>query len=231
MERMAKDQRQTRSHPATFSKELYATLRHELVGAKRVLDPFAGTGVFLDLLDDGAVGTGVEIEGDDWEGSRPGLVRGDSRNLVAMFGRNAFDAVVSSPCYPNGVTDNFNAGAKTQRTHHYNTYRFRLGRPLTPGSLAGCGRGLTKRHNDGHEEIAKQIVQVLEPGGKLIWNCKDVIKNKELVPVVDWWANLWTDLGLDYVHEYEIKCPGIREGANRDARADTESVLVFTKAA
>lgn len=222
-------------HPAQFSAELYSTFLDitvplSLEGIRRWLDPFAGVGNFFNLIprDCWPVSVGVEIE-PEWAGQREGVVLGDSRHLVRMFGPDSFDGVISSPVYPNGMTDNFNAGAKSGRAYRRQTYRQSLGRPLSVGSTAGVGRGLTSRHNMMHTEIAQQIVQVLRPGGQLLWNVKDVIVKGEIVDVVGWWKGLWAALGLRWVDTKWVPCPGYRYGRNRDARVDVEAVLHFVK--
>lgn len=215
------------THPCQYSRELYPVLRAELADARRVLDPFAGVGNFLDVVPDGADAVGVEIE-PEWAAARPEVICGDSHHLVDMFGPSSFDAVVSSPVYPNGCADNFRPGTPGRRY----TYRAALGgRPLSDGSMAGCGRGLNRRHNDGHRAIAAQVAVVLRPGGRLVWNVKDVHVAGEVVPVVGWWVDVWQELGLVEVRRHVVPCPGIRHGANRDARADTETVLVFDRPA
>jgi len=226
----ALEQVRTPSHPCTFSPQLLPVLRAELAGRRRVLDPFAGVGTFLQLIDDEATGVGVELE-PEWASARPEVICADSRRLVDLFGPDSFDAVVSSPVYPNGCADNFNAGAAGGQPGRRHTYRQALSRPLSPGSLAGCGRGLGPRHDDGHREIAAAIAAVLQPGGRLVWNVKNVIVAGEVVPVVDWWASVWSELGLVPLRRLEVACPGIRHGANRHLRVPTESVLVFDKPA
>lgn len=222
-------------HPAQFSAELYSTFLDitiplSLVGIKRWLDPFAGVGNFLDLIpaDCQAESVGVEIE-PEWAGQRKGVILGDSRHLVRMFGPDSFDGVISSPVYPNGMTDNFNAGAKSGRAYRRQTYRQSLGRPLSIGSTAGVGRGLTKRHNQMHTEIAREIVQVLRPGGHLLWNVKNVIVKSEIVDVVGWWKELWAALGLLRWDVKMVPCPGYRYGQNRDLRVEEEAILCFVK--
>ena len=213
------------THPCTYSRQLHTVLTDQLVGAKRVLDPFAGVGTFQRFLPAGAVGVGVEIE-PEWAAQHPGTIQGDSHYLVAMFGVDSFDCVVSSPVYPNGCADNFRPADGSRRY----TYRAALGgRPLTEGSTAGVGRGLNRKHNEMHAAIAQQIVMVLKPDGKLVWNVKDVIAAGQVVPVVAWWEALWAGLGLRPIGRVDVPCPGIRHGANSAARVDTEAVLVYRK--
>lgn len=222
-------------HPAQFSAELYSafldiTIPLSQQGVRRWLDPFAGVGNFFNLIprDCWPESVGVEIE-PEWASQREGVILGDSRHLVRMFGANSFDGVISSPVYPNGMTDNFEAGAKSGRAYRRQTYRQSLGRPLSIGSTAGVGRGLTKRHNMMHTEIAQEIVQVLRPGGHLLWNVKDVIVKGEIVRVTTWWVALWTVLGLGLVEVHDVPCPGYRYGQNRDLRVEEEEILHFVK--
>lgn len=213
------------NHPCTYSKQLFPVLREQLAGARRVLDPFAGIGTYHKLLPEGAHGVGVEIE-PEWAAQHPNTTHGDSHHLVAMFGIDSFDHVVSSPVYPNGCADNFRP-ADTSRRY---TYRAALGgRPLTDGSTAGVGRGLNRKHNTLHTAIAHQVALVLQPDGKLIWNVKDVIVAGKVVPVVAWWETLWAGLGLRPIGRVDVPCPGIRHGTNSAARVDTEAVLIYRK--
>jgi hypothetical protein len=102
-------------HPATFSKELMPTLIELAANSKRILDPFAGTGKIhrlRDSLDVETVGVEIEPEGanmSEW------TIQGDSSDLLALFERESFDAVFTSPGFANRMSDHQKAMDKCKR--------------------------------------------------------------------------------------------------------------------
>lgn len=72
----------------------------------RVLDPFAGIGRIHDLPARMADTIGVELE-PEWAACRSRTIVGDATALP--FGDASFDAVITSPCYGNRVSDHHEA--------------------------------------------------------------------------------------------------------------------------
>lgn len=73
-----------------------------------ILDPFAGTGLIHQLAEiDGVITRGVEIQ-PEWAAMHPDTYEGDATDLVA-YGDDLFDAVMTSPVYPNRMTDHHEA--------------------------------------------------------------------------------------------------------------------------
>lgn len=255
-------------HPATYSKELFEPLVSEMVGARHVLDPFAGVGTIHALAEAAGVpySTGIELER-EWANedlySGPERIQfiGDSRLLISLM--QPFDCVVTSPAYANRMADHHDAqenckacGGKGyfgpypvkfgvgwekdrckkcdgvgRREYKRNTYKHRLGRDLTPGNsgaMQWTGKG-GEEYRELHREVWALCVEHLEPGGKFVLNCKDHYRMNERQFVTDFHSEVLQQLGLWFQHYYHVTCMGNRHGANREKRAEYESVLVFTK--
>ena len=138
-------------HPAKFSRALIRKIYQHMIergwlcSADSVVDPFGGVGLgALEAMRLGCNWYGCELEekfvklGNEnialWDRRYAGqmphwgtalLVQGDSRELVAVLGRNCksggFDAVVSSPPYAKSATGANGSGV--DRRKQYETYR------------------------------------------------------------------------------------------------------------
>ncbi|MDQ3661445.1 MAG: hypothetical protein M3454_10375 [Actinomycetota bacterium] len=71
-------------------------------------------------------------------------------------------------------------------------------------------------------------MRVLKPGGLFVLNCKDHIRARKRVEVVDWHVAALERLGLVLKDRREVESSGYGFGANRDARLP-EEVLYFVK--
>jgi tRNA G10 N-methylase Trm11 len=116
---------------------------------------------------------------------------------------------------------------KGRRDHVRHTYRHYLARPLTPGSTAGLQWGA--KYRELHVAAWREAYRVLAPYGYFVLNIKDHVRKGVVVPVSDWHLTTLQDLGLVLVEKVAVETPGMKHGANRDARVGHETVAVLRK--
>ena len=238
-------------HPATYSAELVPVLRAELETLPRyldglpVLDPFAGVGGIWEVARDlGRDVVGMEIEQEwaaqapegmtmwvqdarrwalplAWSSGLPGLH--PYRGMHPYPALHVFAAIVTSPSYGNRMADSHEARDDSRRI----TYRHQLGRPLTEGNSGAMQWG--PEYRALHRDVWAGCVAALAPGGRLVLNIADHIRNGERVHVSDW--HRWTleDLGLRHVRTHRVETPGMRFGANGQKRIGYEEIQVWRK--
>lgn len=214
-------------HPAKFSSPILAAIKEiaddRLLGEARILDPFAGVGGIHALAQPGWETVGVEIE-PEWAATNPGTICGDSTELVKRFGLASFDAVITSPAYGNRMADNYAGDAKGSRRF---TYRIALGRSLSAGNGGGMQWGDDYRAL--HSAVWQEAVAVLKPGGLMIVNVSNHIRQRVEQPVVEWHLLTLLGLGLYVDSVVPVTTRRMRFGDNGMARVTTEKLLVFTK--
>src|ERR1017187_6153891 len=218
------------SHPAKFSSSILTVLREILdterqchsFGLMTVLDPMAGSGKIHELATSLICTTGVELE-KEWADQHIDTMQGDATNL--MFDSGYFDAVVSSPPYSNRLADNFNPRDNSRRM----SYKFQLGRDLTEGSGAGMQWG--QNYRDWSKLVLAEMIRVVRPGGIVVINISNHIRNKEEQPVSEFWLASMILMGLHFVKAIPVVTPRMRFGENHQARVDTEWVFVTRRPA
>lgn len=214
-------------HPAKFSAPVLAAVERvaaqRLASPARILDPFAGVGGIHALARHGWETVGVEIE-PEWAASHPATVCGDSLLLVDRFGPGSFDAVITSPAYGNRMADAYAGDAKGSRRF---TYRIALGRNLSAGNGGGMQWGDDYRAL--HSEVWQQAVTVLKPGGLMIVNVSNHIRQRVEQPVVEWHLSTLLGLGLYVDDVISVTTRRMRYGDNGEARAASEKLLVLTR--
>lgn len=163
----------------------------------------------------------------------------------------AVDAIITSPAYGNRMADGYAGepcpdckgqgvcvrpedgvalpcdeckGAGRLPTKRY-TYRLSLGRDLTDGNGAALQWGTEYRRL--HLECMQQWPHVTQPGGLVIVNMSDHIRGERQQPVTAWWLTSLIALGYDLVEIDSIGTRRQRNGANGDARAEREHLLVL----
>lgn len=221
-----------------------------------VLDPFAGPGGVHQLVEYGYDTTGIEIEA-DWARAHPRTICGDS-TAMALPDRS-FDAVVTSPCYGNRMADTYDGsrdvckacsgtgsiavlatdatpatemtcaackGRGRTSSKRY-TYRIYLGHELADGSAAGMQWGDDYRAL--HRAVWREVHRVLKPRGLLLLNISDHIRDLRPVGVDLWHAATLGETGFELLEQRPIVTQRSKNGANRDARALCEWLLVFRK--
>lgn len=243
-------------HPAKFSapilKELSGALS-VLPPARRkpwvVWDPFGGVGGVHSLATDLVTTWATEIE-PEWAAAHPRTVVADA--LRAPFRPGTFDAVVTSPCYGNRMADHHEAKdpcsaclgvggtggkylsdwrecpkCKGTGLSLRNTYRHKLGRPLSPGSAAGLQWG--DDYRTFHEEVWGEVWIMLRRGGKFFLNVSDHIRKGQVMPVVRWHQDTILDMPFEMLGKIKIPTQRNRQGSNGNLRVDAEYLLIFEK--
>lgn len=243
-------------HPAVFHPQVIEAIREQLDGyfaaqePPLVLDPFAGVGG-IHALQPSYRTLGIELE-PEWANAHPDTAVGNA--CATWFLDGEVDAVATSPCYGNRMADHHNArevckpckggglsptpGAEQwslqrcpkcdgtgRRDHVRITYRHKLGRDLSPGSSAGLQWGPAYRRL--HLEAWTEAFRVLRPGGLLVLNIKDHVRDGELQRVPEWHVQTIQALGGRLYRCEPVQVSGMGFGANRDARAEFELVVSF----
>jgi hypothetical protein len=191
-----------------------------------VHDPFAGTGERLGQLCDrlGVPFTGTELEAEYIADRR--VRHGDSTD-ADTYPTHPF-GVVTSPVYPNGMTDHFHARDDSRR----HTYRQGLAeirgydRPLHPNNMGRYGNRYRRSQASEDKHFAIADLCVGHWPRHAFVNVKDVVTPSYTVEVVARWQALLEGHGYEVVDVVEVSTPGQRHGANRDHRADGEAIIV-----
>jgi hypothetical protein len=217
------------THPARWTPAILDAIEPVIVDlGLPVHDPFAGTGERLGALCDKVAlpFTGTEIEAPFI--IDPRVKQGDSSD-PATYPPHPH-VVVTSPVYPNGMADHFRARDTSKRHTYRQALATILGydQPLHANNM-GRYAGRTRRgmaSERRHFDIARRCI--VHWPDHVIVNVKDVITKTEVVPVVELWKELLVTRAYEVVDEIKVATPGQRNGANSDARADHEMVLVAT---
>jgi SAM-dependent methyltransferase len=217
------------AHPAKWSEAVLEAVWELVWGhfpasveARRVLDPFAGVGLgrLAAVFDPRDEVVGVELE--------PEWALADPRTLVAdacalPFDTASFDAVVSSPCYGNRMSDHHEARDASERR----TYRHKLGRPLSPNSAGAMAWG--RAYRQLHETAWHEAHRVLRPGGYVLLNVSNFPILGVEQRVVEFHLNTWFLLGATLIEARRVTTPRYRYGANGDNRIEGELLLVLRR--
>jgi hypothetical protein len=216
------------SHPARYTPAILEAVVPVLTQwGLPIHDPFSGTGERLGALCDqlGLTFTGTEIEP---EFIVDGRVRpGDSTQPASYPTRTC--CIVTSPTYPNGMADHFRARDGSRR----HTYRQALAtttgsdRELHPHN---SGR-YTVRHGAQAEARYWQLMHraVAHWPARVVVDLSDFITAGRTYPLVDKWIALLVDYGYEIADPIEVETPRQRHGANGEARAETEAILIGIK--
>ena len=214
-------------HPAKFSEAILPVVAEHVQPGWCILDPFAGVGGVHQLMDlvPGCETVGVEIE-PEWAHQHPRTVVGNALRLDGLFEQGSFDAVVSSCCYGNRMSDHHEARDASKRI----TYRHFLGRPLTPGSTAGF-QFTQPQYKMFHEQAWWQVARVLanrDRPRRFVLNVSDHIRREKVQRVVDWHLETLERFGFTLECRHEVATPRMGFGANGDSRVEFEVVACLT---
>lgn len=220
-----------------------------------VLDPFCGVGMprLANALGEQTTLVGVELEPEWAIGGavvanavalpcRPASVdvlatspaygnrMADAHNAVERCRSCAGDGFVReqrAPDYPRKPCEK--CAGTGRRDYVRNTYRHTLGRKPSDGSAAVLRWG--PKYRRLHEAAWRAANDALRPGALVLVNVKnhtETYDDGEIEhPVTEWHLNFWLSLDAKLLTVVEIDTPGQRHGANRDARADCERLLVL----
>lgn len=228
------------AHPAKYSASVIATIRQAIIDHTEpfrwnVLDPFGGVGGIHQISD--IVETWcIELEA-EW--AHQGLMDGwtycgdffafDSGYATFWHGAEVelspllFDVVATSPTYGTRMADHHEAKDASSRI----TYRHKLGRPLSPNNSGAMQWGHAYRLF--HAKAWCKVWALLEPGGLFLLNISDHIRKDERQPVTAWHVGACRSIGFVLEQKIKVETQRMGFGANRGARVDHESVLVFRK--
>lgn len=210
-------------HPARFSPIILHYIEGLLKPERgRLLDPFAGTGLIHTLARRDLQTWGIEIE-PEWAAMHPRTVCGDALRLP--FPASTFRVICTSPTYGNRFADHHNAKDNSTRR----SYTHDIGHPLAPTNSGTIHFG--PRYKDFHIAAWAESVRVLERGGLMIVNVSDFIRKFKVVEVVSFHRDVLSVPPLRLIAELRVTTPRLRYGANSDARAEDEAILVATKEA
>lgn len=213
-------------HPAKWTPEILAVIAPTLRAWQlSVHDPFAGTGERLGKLCDqlGLPFTGTEIEPEFARDAR--VASGDSTR-ADTYPREPY-CIVTSPAYPNGMTDHFNASNVTGRHTYRQALTQILGhdRPLHDNNMGRYGIRYGADALARHYAIARRCVHHWPD--RVIVNVSDFITGKTTrVRVVEQWWEILETAGYTADDQIPVATPRQRHGANADVRVDEEAVLV-----
>ena len=215
-----------RPHPAKFSDTILEVLQSTLEEESRrhrrhlrVLDPMAGTGRIHELAGPWTT-VGVETES-EWAACHSRTVVADATALP--FSDHAFDAAITSPAYGNRMADAHEAkdvyktGPRAGQLTDRITYRHKLGRKLSPNNGGGLQRG--EKYREVHERTLAEMVRVTAPGGLVVVNVSNHIRNHQEVDVAGWWHGVMEQTGLLPEQDLRVPTPRIRYGKNHGARS------------
>ena len=216
------------AHPAKWSKEILARIAPILRDWRLpVHDPFAGTGERLGHLCDqlGLVFTGTDIEP---EFARDPRVRGGDSTEAGTYPSGTF-CVVTSPAYPNGMSDHFKAGDGSRRHTYRQALATILGedRPLHEHNMGRYGARYGQKALARHYAIAERCVAHWSE--RVLVNVSDFVAAGERHPVVGPWRRILEGHGYEIIGEIPVATPRQRNAANAELRVDEEAVLVANR--
>lgn len=216
----------------------------------KILDPFAGIGRIHLLREYGHRTVGIELE-EEWALQSEGTICGDMFSVGVRKG--SFDAVFTSPCYGNRMSDSHNAqeicskckgsgegpdgpvckacGGKGRRDYKRHTYKHYLDRQPHEGSSTVLAFG--SKYMEFHARAwLRCLRQFIKPGGLLVVNSSNHLKTlKKGDPPVEQMVNEFhlgtlLNLGCRLVEVRRIQTERLRHGANHESRVEDETIMV-----
>jgi hypothetical protein len=212
----------TAPHPCPYTDEILAAIAPILRAWRLpVHDPFAGEGRRLGHLCDwfGLDFTGTELEPEFIVDRR---VRVGDSTRADTYPAGDY-CITTSPGYPNGMADHFNARDGSRR----HTYRQALGHPLHENNMGRYTVRRGRRAEANYWRIADQSVDHWP--ARAIVNVSDFLSSGNVYPLVDRWVALLASHGYRVIDMVQVATPRQRDGANGQLRVDAEAVIVAGK--
>lgn len=213
-------------HPAKYSGILLPLFASILQGRENVLDPFAGTGKLALIKHLGYEGRVVcnDLEPEWKDPSFPvdEWHHCDAEHLD-WCDDGRFDAICTSPTYGNRMADHHDARDASKRR----TYTHCLGRNLSDGNTGMMQWG--NEYREKHERIYRELFRVLAPGGVLVLNVSNHVRDGIEIDVISWHDLTVIKSGFSHVYWFTVPTPRMRFGQNSDARVSYEVVHVYKK--
>ena len=216
----------SRRNPATYTEGIVEHMAQLIcahlcrAGTVRILDPMAGEGhiwPIADLLADHVVQLEMS-DLDEWFYAHHEVKVADAAALAHPD--DAFDVVATSPPYANRLADSLS----TDGDNRVN-YADRLGREPSPGSAAPLQWGPEYRRV--MSAVWAEQMRVVRPGGLVIANVKDHIRDKVWQDVSGWHVGTLQDLGAVVVAMRAITADGVQGLANDEARTGIEHIVAM----
>lgn len=227
-------------HPAMWSSEILVELAKAIPAGGRpngrwtpthVHDPFAGTGERLGNVADanGWRFTGTEIEAAFIIDER---VQVGDATLRSSYPRRPF-VIVTSPVYPNGIADDFNAQDGSTRR----TYRAALSKvkgkdtrlqPNNMGAYGYRGQPFHSINRAMYWRLASDAIACWSRADAVYLNVSDFMQGGNREPVVSQWIATMQIAGWTLAaRPKQIKTRRYKMGRNSSARVETEYLLHF----
>ena len=217
----------SRAHPAQWTDgvlDVAAAILRDTVDVDRglrVLDPMAGLGGALSLRS--MLGSHVDVVVSDihvWDGAHPAVVQGDAAELPHDDG--VFGAVVTSPPFGNRLADRLSVDGDQRLT-----YADRRGADAEEGDVSGMQWGDAYRR--AMTAVWAECCRVLAPGGVLVVEVKDHIREGRWIEVAEWHTLTLTGLGMEPVALRHVTAAGVRGVANQHRRVGVTTVRALRR--
>lgn len=227
-------------HPATYSAEILLRLRelvqNEVIVKQKdlsLLDPMGGVGkihrlgsvYFLDhnhYTGFNVTTHAIELE-PEWADQHRLTRVGDATQLHSYYRPGIFDIIMTSPPYGNRMADHHEAKDDSKRY----TYKHMLGRDLTEGNVGELQWG--EEYKELMFRIWNECEWVLRPGGLMVVNVKNHVRDFSIQRVVEWHLIQLLALGFYLVEVQQVPTKGLSFGANAKSRVDGEHIIVLRK--
>lgn len=230
-------------HPAKYSPPILREMARYVDGARRILDPCAGVGGIVDLLELLTVRRPMPIiDANEIEPAWAvecqrrlmgiGLATcGDARSLAWPLGKSGRAcAIAVSITYGNRFADVANWAPG--RIHHTYTQSLRdtIGDPqahLQPGNTGAMHWG-DPTYCEAHRAMFREWFRVTRPGGRFVLNFANHVADGIEQCVAEWCVSAALAAGWDLLDWCEVVTKRYRRGANAELRCP-ELVICFRK--
>lgn len=208
-------------HPAKYSHGFTVEFARMLKTAKRVKDPFGGTGKIFQV---NRMLPHLEIHAIEIE---PEWARMNSRTIIGSalhlpFADHYFDAICTSPTYGNRMADYYQVADPKYKRISYAAF---LNRPLSVESSGNLLWG--EKYRAFHLSAWQEATRVICAGGVFVLNIKNHIRDGEEQFVTEWHIQTLESLGYEMVEHKKVKVPSMKFGRNAELRVPYESIIKF----